>query len=43
VSATLENGLLHIALEREVPEAMKPRTIPVNGRTTLVQPLLKSA
>lgn len=43
VSATLENGLLHIALEREVPEAMKPRTIPVNGRATLVQPLLKSA
>jgi molecular chaperone IbpA len=25
----LENGLLHISLKREIPEAMKPRTIPV--------------
>jgi molecular chaperone IbpA len=29
--ADLENGLLHISLKREVPEAMKPRSIPVNG------------
>ena len=29
--ASLENGLLHILLKREVPEALKPRTIPVNG------------
>jgi molecular chaperone IbpA len=29
--AGLENGLLHISLKREVPEALKPRTIPVNG------------
>jgi molecular chaperone IbpA len=29
--ADLENGLLHISLRREVPEAMKPRSIPVNG------------
>ena len=27
--ANLENGLLHIDLVRELPEAMKPRTIPV--------------
>jgi molecular chaperone IbpA len=27
--ATLENGLLHVDLVREVPEAMKPRRIPV--------------
>jgi molecular chaperone IbpA len=27
VSANLENGLLYINLEREIPEAMKPRTI----------------
>jgi molecular chaperone IbpA len=27
----MENGLLHISLKREVPEALKPRTIPVNG------------
>ena len=25
------DGLLHVALKREVPEALKPRTIPVNG------------
>jgi molecular chaperone IbpA len=29
--ASMENGLLHISLKREVPEALKPRTIPVNG------------
>jgi molecular chaperone IbpA len=28
--ADLENGLLHIDIVREVPEAKKPRTIPVN-------------
>lgn len=41
VSANLAKGLLHIDLEREVPEEMKPRSIPVNGGR--VQPLLKSA
>ncbi|MBV8764912.1 MAG: Hsp20 family protein [Hyphomicrobiales bacterium] len=30
--ATLENGLLHIDLVREIPEAKKPRLIPINGR-----------
>ena len=30
-SAVLENGLLHIDLVRELPEAMKPRTIRING------------
>ncbi|MEL6437329.1 MAG: Hsp20 family protein [Pseudomonadota bacterium] len=29
--ATLENGLLHIDLEREIPEAMKPRKIEIAG------------
>jgi molecular chaperone IbpA len=29
VGASLENGLLHIDLEREIPEAMKPRTIKI--------------
>ena len=29
VSASLANGLLHIDLERELPEAMKPRTIKI--------------
>jgi molecular chaperone IbpA len=30
--ASLENGLLHVDLVREVPEAMKPRQIPINGK-----------
>ncbi|MBL0441559.1 Hsp20 family protein [Aeromonas veronii] len=29
--ADLRNGLLHIELVREVPEAMKPRKIEING------------
>ena len=29
--ADLKNGLLHIGLVREVPEAMKPRKIEING------------
>ena len=29
--ARLENGLLHIELAREVPEALKPRTIQIAG------------
>ena len=31
--ATLENGLLHVDLARELPEAMKPRTIPIATKT----------
>ena len=34
VSAKLENGLLHVALEREVPEEMKPRKIAIEGLST---------
>jgi molecular chaperone IbpA len=30
--ATLENGLLHVDLVREIPEAKKPRQIPISGR-----------
>jgi len=30
--ASLENGLLHVDLVREIPEAMKPRTIAINGK-----------
>ncbi len=29
--ASLENGLLHIDLVREIPEAKKPRQIPIGG------------
>ncbi|MEM6711412.1 MAG: Hsp20 family protein [Pseudomonadota bacterium] len=33
--ATMENGLLHVELTRELPEAMKPRTIAItNGGNT---------
>jgi len=31
--ASLENGLLHVDLVRELPEAMKPRTIPIETKT----------
>jgi molecular chaperone IbpA len=34
VSASLENGLLHIGLEREIPEAMKPRTIKIGASSS---------
>ena len=29
--ATLENGLLHVDLKRELPESKKPRQIAING------------
>ena len=29
VSASLQNGLLHVELEREIPEALKPRKISI--------------
>jgi molecular chaperone IbpA len=29
--AEMENGLLHVDLKREIPDAMKPRTIAING------------
>lgn len=32
-NASLENGLLHVDLVRELPEAMKPRTIAINGKS----------
>ena len=34
--ANLENGLLHIFLERELPEAMKPRTIEIDTDSRLL-------
>ena len=38
--AKLENGLLHVALKREVPEALKPRRIAV--QTGRPQPVLEA-
>lgn len=31
--ATHENGMLHIELQREIPEALKPRRIAISGST----------
>ena len=31
MGAALENGLLHVDLEREIPQAMQPRKIEING------------
>jgi molecular chaperone IbpA len=36
-SATLENGLLHVDLVREIPEAKKPRSIPINGSAKAIE------
>jgi molecular chaperone IbpA len=30
-NASLENGLLHVDLVREIPEAKKPRNIPISS------------
>src|ERR1700722_9613259 len=40
--ASLENGLLHVDLVREIPEAKKPRSIPIgngkaNGQSTVIE------
>jgi molecular chaperone IbpA len=35
--ARLDNGLLHIELEREIPEAMKPRTIAIQATGNLLE------
>ena len=35
--ARLDNGLLHIELEREIPEAMKPRTIEIRPTGSLLE------
>ena len=35
--ARLENGLLHISLERELPEAMKPRSIKIDSSGRLIE------
>jgi molecular chaperone IbpA len=45
--ATTQNGLLHIDLVREVPEAQKPRTLQINkpGKTadSVVEPIARQA
>ena len=36
--ASIENGLLHVDLVREIPEAKKPRSIPIGVSTSTVAP-----
>lgn len=35
IGAFMEHGLLHVDLEREIPEALKPRKIAINGKSLL--------
>ena len=35
--ASLENGLLHVDLVREIPEAMKPRAIPITSSRKVLE------
>jgi molecular chaperone IbpA len=35
--ASMENGLLHIQLMKEIPEAMKPRKIEINNNTQALE------
>jgi molecular chaperone IbpA len=35
--ASLENGLLHVELVREIPEAMQPRSIPIVSSSKLLE------
>lgn len=37
-SASLVNGLLHVELVREVPEALKPRSIPIAAQAAAKEP-----
>ncbi|MCC6947838.1 MAG: Hsp20 family protein [Bradyrhizobiaceae bacterium] len=42
--ASLENGLLHVDLVREIPEAMKPRQIPIgNGKAKVIDATAQKA
>ena len=43
MGASLENGLLHIDLEREIPEAMKPRTIKIGKSASRLLDIESSA
>lgn len=43
VSASLENGLLHIELERELPETMKPRSIKIGKPTARLLDIQKDS
>lgn len=40
--ATLENGLLHLDLKREIPEAMKPRSIKIDNKSSATRQVVDS-
>jgi molecular chaperone IbpA len=40
--ASLEHGLLHIDLVRQVPEAKKPRNVKISGKAEVVQPQVEN-
>jgi len=42
-NASLENGLLHVDLVREIPEAKKPRNIPIGTSAPAAQVIEGSA
>ena len=42
VDARIENGLLHVDLRREIPEAMKPRKIEIRGTANEGQRVIES-
>jgi molecular chaperone IbpA len=42
-NASLENGLLHVDLVREIPEAKKPRSIPISTSAPAAQVVDASA
>jgi molecular chaperone IbpA len=42
-NASLENGLLHVDLAREIPEAMKPRVIPIAGNGAAIEQTVEKA
>lgn len=41
--ADLSDGLLHVELKREIPEAMKPRKIAIGGTSRLIEADSKAA
>jgi molecular chaperone IbpA len=43
VDARMENGLLHVDLRREIPEAMKPRKIEIRGSSAEGQRVIESS
>ena len=42
VNAQLDNGLLKVSLVKEIPEAMKPRKIPVGSANPVIEKYCRS-